>query len=143
MEKLVNRRGRRGLAVLEAAIFFPLLFLLLFGLIDYGWVFLKYQCIGNAAREGVRVAVREGATDAHWQAAVGNVLNRCGITTAPATPPALAPGVGSDVGTQLTCTVTITEAEYGLGGVHLFPRPSPLVGTATMNKEGPIPAGPP
>lgn len=137
MEKLVRRRGRRGLAVVEAAIFFPLLFLLLFGMIEYGWAFLKFQCINNAAREGVRVAVRDGATDADWRAAVVNVLNGCSIPISPF-PGTLLPGVNPSVGTQITCTVTVDYDDIDLMQVSLFPVPSSLTGTATMVKEGPL-----
>jgi len=140
MEKLLRRRGRRGLAIIEAAIFFPLLFLLLFGMIEYGWAFLKFQCINNAAREGVRVAVREGATDPQWQTAVQNVMDGCSIATFTRT---LSPGVGSPVGEQLTCTVEVTYADIDLMQVSLFPVPTTLTGTATMVKEGPIIIPPP
>jgi Flp pilus assembly protein TadG len=135
MAKLVNSQRRRGLAVIEAAIFFPLLFLLLFGMIEYGWAFLKFQCINNAAREGARVAVREEATDAHWQAAVTNVMNGCTIATYTRT---LSPGVTSLVGTQVTCTVTVNYDDINMMQVSLFPVPSSLTGTATMVKEGPL-----
>ena len=135
MENLVRGRGRRGLAIVEAAIFFPLLFLLLFGMIEYGWAFLKFQCINNAAREGVRVAVRDGATDPQWQAAVTRVMDGCAITTYART---LSPGVGSAVGTQLTCSVTVVYSDIGLMRVSLFPVPAGLTGTATMVKEGPL-----
>ena len=37
------------MAVVEAALFLPLLFLLVFGMVEYGWAFLKFECINNAA----------------------------------------------------------------------------------------------
>jgi Flp pilus assembly protein TadG len=140
MQEHVKRRARRGLAVIEAAIFFPLLFLLLFGMVEYGWAFLKFQCINNAAREGVRAAVRDGATDTVWQTAVDNVMRDCGKranTPPPSTSRTLSPGVGSAKGTQLTCTVTVSYSDLNLMNVSLFPVPPTLTATATMNKEGP------
>ena len=137
MENLVRARGRRGLAIVEAAIFFPLLFLLLFGMIEYGWAFLKFQCINNAAREGARVAVRDGATDAHWQAAVDRVMNGCGIADADFAF-SISPSVNPPVGDPITCTVTVDYDDIDLMQVSLFPVPATLTGTATMTKEGPI-----
>lgn len=139
MQESLKPSARRGLAVVEAAILFPLLFLLLFGMVEYGWAFLKFQCINNAAREGVRAAVRDGSTDTVWQTAVQNVMRDCGRTsgTAPVYTAALAPGVGSPPGTQITCTVTVAYSELNLMNVSLFPNPPNLTATATMNKEGP------
>src|SRR5205814_7116285 len=56
-------RGRRDAAALvEMAIAMPLLCMLTLGLIEYGWVFLRVSQINQAARHGVRVAVRPDAT---------------------------------------------------------------------------------
>ena len=48
---------RDGLAVVEMAIVLPLLILLTFGMIEYGWLFLRSQEISNAARQGARIGV--------------------------------------------------------------------------------------
>ena len=141
MATYLKSRRRRGLAVIEAAIFFPLLFLLLFGMIEYGWAFLKFQCINNAAREGVRVAVRDGATDLQWQGAVDNVMSGCAITTFTRALEDTAHNpisVGAAPGTQITCKVIVVYADIGLMRVSLFPVPTQLTGTATMVKEGPL-----
>jgi Flp pilus assembly protein TadG len=140
MQEPLNRTPRRGLAAIEAALFLPLLFLIVFGMVEYGWAFLKFECINNAAREGVRAAVRDGATDATWQAAVDNVMKDAGKTPGvppPSTTRTLTPGVGSPKGTQLTCTVTVNYSDLNLMNVTLFPVPSTLTATATMAKEGP------
>ena len=43
------------------AIVAPLLLTLVFGIIEFGWVFMTYQTITNAAREGARTAVLQGS----------------------------------------------------------------------------------
>ncbi len=47
-------RDDRGAAMVEFAIIAPLLFLLVFGVIDFGRVFFLYNNLTNAAREGAR-----------------------------------------------------------------------------------------
>lgn len=48
--------GQKGAAVVEFAILLLLLLVLLFGLIDFGFIWLQSHYIANAAREGARVA---------------------------------------------------------------------------------------
>ncbi len=136
----MKQQRRRGIATIEAAILFPLLVLFLLAMVEYGWCFLKYQCINNAAREGVRVAVRDGATDTQWQAAVTNIMATCGRQgVAPTYTATLSPGVGAASGTQLTCTVTVPYAQLNITNAPLsfMPTPNTLTARATMSKEGP------
>jgi Flp pilus assembly protein TadG len=49
--------SRRGAVAVEAALVFPILLLVTFGAIRYGWFFIKLQQITNAARCGARTAV--------------------------------------------------------------------------------------
>ena len=53
---------RGGAALVEMAIVIPVLLLLTLGLIEYGWVFYKVSQLNQAARHGVRTAVRPDAT---------------------------------------------------------------------------------
>jgi Flp pilus assembly protein TadG len=50
----VSRSNERGQALVEAALTFPLLFLLFFGIIEFSLVIFSYNTISNAAREGAR-----------------------------------------------------------------------------------------
>ena len=47
--------GERGAAAVEFALVAPLLFLLVFGIIDFGFGFHAWDASHNAAREGARV----------------------------------------------------------------------------------------
>ncbi len=135
----MKRNTRRGIATVEAAILFPILILFLLAMVEYGWCFLKYQCINSAAREGVRVAVRDGAVDAQWQSAVRNVMTGCGKRgTTPTYTATLGPGVGSATGTQLTLTIKVDYAQLAMTSAPtIFPSPATLTAVATMAKEGP------
>src|SRR5262245_31065278 len=75
------RRGdkrARGAAVVEFAVVLPLLLTILFGIIEYGWVFMVRQTLQTAAREGCRLAVLQTTTDPY-----ANVLDRVSQVMAP------------------------------------------------------------
>jgi Flp pilus assembly protein TadG len=60
------RRGRdeRGQALLEMAFTLPLLLLVCVGILEFGRAYQTWQVLTNAAREGARIAVLPGTTDA-------------------------------------------------------------------------------
>ena len=49
-------RGERGASAVEFALLAPLIFMLLFGIIEFGLAFLNVQSIRTAVREGGRAA---------------------------------------------------------------------------------------
>jgi len=57
-----RQRNRRGAAVVELAFTAPILFLLCFGMIDVGRAVMVQNLITNAARDGARTAVLDGAS---------------------------------------------------------------------------------
>jgi Flp pilus assembly protein TadG len=52
-----SRRDDRGQAVIELALTLPLLLVVVFGIIDFGFMFQRYEAVTNAAREGARLGV--------------------------------------------------------------------------------------
>ena len=58
------RRDDRGTALIEMAFTLPLLLLISIGIIEFGRAFQTWQVLTNAAREGARVAVLPGFSDA-------------------------------------------------------------------------------
>ncbi len=50
--------GDRGAAAVEFAVLIPLLMIIVFGIIEFGFIWLQSHYIANAAREGSRVAAR-------------------------------------------------------------------------------------
>jgi Flp pilus assembly protein TadG len=56
-----RRRGDRGAVAVEFGLIAPFLFLLIFGLIDFGWMFSRDMVVQNVARDSVRVASLEGS----------------------------------------------------------------------------------
>jgi hypothetical protein len=73
----------KGAELIEFALVFPLLLLLLFGIIDFGLLFQRYETVTNAAREGARVAVLPGYAQADVEARVKQYLNAAGLTATP------------------------------------------------------------
>lgn len=57
--------SERGNALVEFALVLPLLLLIFAGIVDFGFLFQRYEVITNAAREGARIGVLPGyeATD--------------------------------------------------------------------------------
>jgi Flp pilus assembly protein TadG len=48
--------------VVELALISPLLFALLFGIIEFGWLFTAQHTMVNAARDGARLGALQGST---------------------------------------------------------------------------------
>lgn len=57
------RRRERGATLVEFAVIAPLLFLLLFGVIEFGRVISAYTTVWTGAREGARYATTTGESD--------------------------------------------------------------------------------
>lgn len=56
-------RKYRGAAVIEFAVLLPLLAIIVFGIIEFGFLWLQSHYIANAAREGARIAVKLDQAD--------------------------------------------------------------------------------
>ena len=56
MASLIGRRSERGAALVEFALVLPLLLVVIAGIVDFAFLFQRYEVITNAAREGARMA---------------------------------------------------------------------------------------
>jgi len=105
----------KGAELIEFALVFPLLLLVLFGIMDFGLLFQRYETVTNAAREGARIAVLPGYAQADVQARVTQYLATAGLTSTPTltytAPQAL--NVGG-------ACVTITGVTVGYPHEYLF-----------------------
>lgn len=54
----IKGKGQRGATVVEFAVVVPLLLAVLFGILEFSFLFLQRHYVANAAREGVRIGVR-------------------------------------------------------------------------------------
>ncbi len=74
-----RRSGRRGAAIVEMAVVAPLLLTMLFGVMEFGWMFMVHETMTNTARECGRLASLQGVTDAEVQARFLAAMQGTGI----------------------------------------------------------------
>jgi Flp pilus assembly protein TadG len=77
----IRRDRERGAALLEAAVTIPLILMISVGIFEFGRAYQTSQVLTNASREGARLAVLEGPTDAEVRARVNAYLTNGGLTT--------------------------------------------------------------
>ena len=105
-----RRNGERGAELIEFALVFPLLMLVVLGCADFAFVFQRNEVITNAAREGARVAILPGYLPVDVQTRVNEFLTAGGLPTGPATTtvtPTTIPVAGLPAGWPAT-TVNVT-----------------------------------
>jgi Flp pilus assembly protein TadG len=73
-------RSESGAELVEFALIFPTLLLVVLGIIDLGFLFQRYEVVTNAAREGARVAILPGYQNADVIARVNAYLTASGLT---------------------------------------------------------------
>jgi Flp pilus assembly protein TadG len=87
-------RSERGAELVEFALCLPLLLIVVLGILDFGFLFQRYEVVTNAAREGARVAVLPGYAAADVTDRVEQYLTAAGLDPAQAD---LAPVAASAV----------------------------------------------
>jgi Flp pilus assembly protein TadG len=104
------RRDQRGAALLEMAFTLPLLLLISVSIFEFGRAFEVWQVLTNAAREGARVAVLPGISDAMVSARVQQYAN-AGVLDTGVTPTVtilrnstISYGSGTASGSRVTVT---------------------------------------
>ncbi len=75
-----------GAELLELAIALPILLLVIAGIVDFAFLFQRYEVVTNAAREGARVAILPDFTVADVQNRVNAYLAASGLTAAAPAP---------------------------------------------------------
>lgn len=120
LPRLASRnRRQRAIAILEMVMVLPILLMLSFGLVDYGYFFYLKNTLQGAAQAGARAAIVSGAANTDVNTAVSNVMSLAGIsssnytiTTSPATVSS------ATTGTYVSVTVSCS---WGTVGYHTLP----------------------
>jgi Flp pilus assembly protein TadG len=105
-------RCERGAELIEMAIVTPILLLLVFGIVDFGFLFQRYVVLTNAAVEGARVATLPGYGLPDATARAQEYATNGGVIGAVVVTPVLVnlPGAGGATwpGVQVTVTHVYT-----------------------------------
>jgi Flp pilus assembly protein TadG len=140
MARKFTKRKRWGGAILEMALAAPILVMLSFGTVEYGYyIYVKNEMYG-AASNGAQEASLDTCTDTSVATAVSNAMSNAGlshsgytVTTSPSTV------VGAASGTSMSVTVTLTWGNVGvnplpvaLGGISTSKQ---MTTTATMRRQ--------
>ena len=78
-----NAEGERGSELIEFALVFPLLLMVVLAIVDFGFMFQRYEVVTNAAREGARIAVLAGYSSSDIQTRVESYASAGGLPIAP------------------------------------------------------------
>ena len=94
-----TRKGDAGAELIEFAVVFPLLLMVLLGIVEFAFVFQRNEVITNAAREGARIATLPGYIAADVSNRVTSYLQVGGLPTSGGNPvvvvtPILVPEAG-------------------------------------------------
>lgn len=125
-----------GASAVEFALLLPLLIMLLFGIVEFGFIFMDDLGVSNAARQGARIGVQDGNTCQDVQASIYGGSGT--LTMTPASDPwsarllpsetpvcdgsmAALPCENADEGERLEVTVTYTGASLDIPLVPIAP----------------------
>lgn len=134
-------RDEEGAELIEFVLVFPILLLILSGLLDFGMMMRSYEVVTNAAREGARVAVLDGYDSNDIQNRVTQYANASGLGGAApvATTTNVSVTTAAGTFTARSVSVTWTYQMAILGSVSsLFGGTIgnvPLTSTAVMRTE--------
>ncbi len=135
MARLNKLAFRRGVVLVEMAIVMVLLFLLMFGLIEYGFMLLRAQHITNAARFGARIGITIDSTNTLVEQAIASAMSAAGMADSGYTVTFLPGDVQGLTGREtLTITVSVPYANIGMG-MPLVPVPTNLRASVSMASE--------
>lgn len=128
------RSRRRGAAVVEFAIIAPVLFLLVFGMIDLGRAMMVQNLITNAARDGARSAVLDGSTAEGVEAQITEYLSASTIDSANVTV-SPNPLTNADLGDPVSVTVEVPFNSVSWLPKSWFLAGATLQATVVMRRE--------
>src|SRR5262249_24749542 len=132
LKTLIRRwRSESGAEFVEFALAFPLLLLVVMGILDFGLMFQQYEVITNAAREGARVGMISSYTPANAQARALSYVNAALISQ----------GANGAPTASATCTLVtvnganVTAINVQVGYTHQFNFVGGLMGWGLGSKR--------
>ncbi len=118
---------------MEFAVVLPLLLTILFGIIEYGWIFMVRQTLQTSAREGARIAILQTSTSPYTTVLnrVADVMEPTGLTSYSVS---MTHATVADPVETIKVTVPYKDVSLmgGFFGTHTYD----LGGSCSMRKEG-------
>ena len=121
-----RRRGppspkmRRGEAVVELAVVTPLLLLMLFGIMEFGWAFMVHETLTNGVREACRVAVLQGSTAEDAEARFALAIASTNLTATPTIEYVDTDDPPDGVNDTVNVSVSVPYSEVTITGLGSF-----------------------
>jgi len=138
MFRMIRRARERGAALVEFALILPLFILLVFGIMEAGWLFAQEVEIRNAAREGARLAVVDWDTALQVAKETCNRADLSGAGASVTVTPSSTDDEGFDPPSPESVTVTVTKIYSSLTGVLDFFENISMSASAEMRTERPL-----
>ena len=143
-----RRRREDGAALVEFAVLAPLLILLLFGIIEFAWLFSQNLDARHGAREGARIAAVDEFVDTDSSGSISaaeaaqQVCIRMDTAAVSGDTRISTTRTGTTVGSDIT--VTVDAPPQSLTGLftNFIPSTLRLVATTTIRLEQPSPIWP-
>lgn len=126
------RRLRRAAVAVEMAVVTPLMLTMLFGIIEFGWLFTVRSTMVNAAREGARLGALEGVSVSEVTERTRNYLapmHLDGSCTIYVTEP-------TEEDPIVNVRVTVPRSQVSLLGNFFGWTTGTIEGEASMRREG-------
>jgi Flp pilus assembly protein TadG len=126
-----SQQNRRGSSVVEFALCAPVLFAVLFGIIEYSRMLQIQHTVRQAALEGARAGINLDASTSDVSTAVTNITGVIGIVNPTVT---INPNPLQWASTTITVTVSANAGQNGWL-LWFFTAGSPISATITMARE--------
>ena len=131
-------KDENGAPMVEFALVLPVLLLIFFGIIQFGFIMFTYNNMVQAAREAARTLAVQETTAAEAQQIALNNLGFSGLTftiTACAPPPVTNNCGGDPTSLDVSVTITVPLSEATLVDILGLFSTGVLEATVTMEKE--------
>jgi Flp pilus assembly protein TadG len=128
-------RSESGASAVEFALLLPLLMMILFGIIEFGFALYRQAILTNASREGARLGIVQSIpaiTTGQINAAIDNYLTAAGIPAGNVIRNIVAGGV---TGTPVQVTLTLPYTYSVLPGLTSIAPTINLVARTEMRHE--------
>lgn len=132
MSRLLRRDREKGVALVEFAVVLPLLILLVFGIMEAGWLLSQQVEVRNAAREGARLAVVDFPDPGDSNQIIAETCSRAALSAARASVYLSQNNAGTDGASAI---VTVEQRYESLTGILPMFDNLTITSTAEMRIE--------